>query len=95
MIHGHGLIATIAIGLAAAFFGGFLATRLRLPAIVGYLLSLTGLPARDRIVAAGGGDVAAQREQEPGGRQLRARLLRAIQFSGAPSSSRIAAKSIV
>jgi monovalent cation:H+ antiporter-2, CPA2 family len=39
MTQEHSLIATIATGLAAAFFGGFLATRLRLPAIVGYLLA--------------------------------------------------------
>ena len=39
MIHVDGLIATIAVGLVIAFFGGFVATRLRLPAIVGYLLA--------------------------------------------------------
>ena len=39
MIPEHGLVATIATGLAAAFVGGFLATRLRVPAIVGYLLA--------------------------------------------------------
>jgi K+:H+ antiporter len=33
----HGLIATITIALGAAFLGGFLASRLRLPPIVGYL----------------------------------------------------------
>ena len=33
----HGLIATITIALAAAFLGGFVATKLRLPPIVGYL----------------------------------------------------------
>jgi CPA2 family monovalent cation:H+ antiporter-2 len=33
----HGLIATIAIALGAAFLGGFIAARLRLPPIVGYL----------------------------------------------------------
>jgi CPA2 family monovalent cation:H+ antiporter-2 len=39
VIHSDGLIATIAIGLTVAFLGGFIATRLRLPAIVGYLLA--------------------------------------------------------
>jgi CPA2 family monovalent cation:H+ antiporter-2 len=39
MFHPDGLIATIAIGLVIAFVGGFVATRLRLPAIVGYLLA--------------------------------------------------------
>ena len=39
MLHGNGLILTIAVGLAVAFVGGFLATRMRLPAIVGYLLA--------------------------------------------------------
>jgi CPA2 family monovalent cation:H+ antiporter-2 len=33
----HGLIATIAIALGAAFLGGFVASKLRLPPIVGYL----------------------------------------------------------
>jgi CPA2 family monovalent cation:H+ antiporter-2 len=33
----HGLIATIAIALGVAFLGGFVATKLRLPPIVGYL----------------------------------------------------------
>jgi CPA2 family monovalent cation:H+ antiporter-2 len=33
----HGLILTIAIALGAAFLGGFVATKLRLPPIVGYL----------------------------------------------------------
>jgi len=33
----HGLIATITIALGAAFLGGFLATKVRLPPIVGYL----------------------------------------------------------
>ena len=33
----HGLIVTITIALGAAFLGGFLAARLRLPPIVGYL----------------------------------------------------------
>ncbi|HEV8536615.1 MAG TPA: cation:proton antiporter [Candidatus Limnocylindria bacterium] len=33
----HGLILTITIALGAAFVGGFLATKLRLPPIVGYL----------------------------------------------------------
>jgi CPA2 family monovalent cation:H+ antiporter-2 len=39
MVHGDGLILTIAVGLVAAFLGGFIATRLRLPSIVGYLLA--------------------------------------------------------
>jgi CPA2 family monovalent cation:H+ antiporter-2 len=38
-MHWDGLIATIAIGLGIAFLGGFIATRLGLPAIVGYLLA--------------------------------------------------------
>src|SRR2546426_980959 len=33
----HGLIATITIALGVAFLGGFLATKVRLPPIVGYL----------------------------------------------------------
>ena len=33
----HGLILTITIALGAAFLGGFLAARLKLPPIVGYL----------------------------------------------------------
>jgi CPA2 family monovalent cation:H+ antiporter-2 len=39
MSHGTELIATIAIGLTAAFVGGVVATWLRLPTIVGYLLA--------------------------------------------------------
>ncbi|MFN8533441.1 MAG: YbaL family putative K(+) efflux transporter [Dehalococcoidia bacterium] len=39
MPHNTALIATISIALVFAFVGGFLATRLRLPAIVGYLLA--------------------------------------------------------
>ena len=39
MDHGAPLIETIAIGLVAAFIGGLVATRLRLPTIVGYLLA--------------------------------------------------------
>src|SRR5438067_4904417 len=39
MLHGSGLIATISLGLVAALGGGLLAVRLRLPAIVGYLLA--------------------------------------------------------
>jgi monovalent cation:H+ antiporter-2, CPA2 family len=39
MPHETGLIATVSIALALAFAGGFIATRLRLPAIVGYLLA--------------------------------------------------------
>jgi CPA2 family monovalent cation:H+ antiporter-2 len=37
--HGGDLITTIALGLSAAFVGGFVARRLRLPSIVGYLLA--------------------------------------------------------
>src|SRR5205809_6800816 len=33
----HGLILTITIALGAAFLGGFVAARLRLPPLVGYL----------------------------------------------------------
>lgn len=39
MPHHTELIATIAIGLSAAFIGGLFALRLRLPTIVGYLLA--------------------------------------------------------
>jgi CPA2 family monovalent cation:H+ antiporter-2 len=39
VIHGDGLIATIAVGLAIAFVGGFAATHLRIPTLVGYLLA--------------------------------------------------------
>ena len=39
MTHADGLIATVAVGLGVAFIGGFVATRLRLSAIVGYLLA--------------------------------------------------------
>jgi CPA2 family monovalent cation:H+ antiporter-2 len=39
MPHETDLIATIAVGLSAAFIGGLLAQRLRLPLIVGYLLA--------------------------------------------------------
>jgi len=37
--HETSLIATIAVGLGLAFVGGFLASRLRLPPLVGYLLA--------------------------------------------------------
>jgi CPA2 family monovalent cation:H+ antiporter-2 len=37
--HDISLISTIAVSLSFAFFGGFLAARLRLPPIVGYLLA--------------------------------------------------------
>ena len=37
--HGPDLIATIAIGLGAAFVGGLLARLVKLPSIVGYLLA--------------------------------------------------------
>ena len=39
MHHNTDLIATIAVGLLAAFAGGLVANRLRLPLIVGYLLA--------------------------------------------------------
>lgn len=39
MDHSAALLETIAIGLGAAFIGGLVATRLRLPTIVGYLLA--------------------------------------------------------
>ncbi|MFN8514801.1 MAG: cation:proton antiporter [Chloroflexia bacterium] len=39
MPHNTALIATISVGLVAAFIGGFIASRLRLPPIVGYLLA--------------------------------------------------------
>ena len=39
MPHETALIATMSVALALAFIGGFLATRLGLPAIVGYLLA--------------------------------------------------------
>jgi CPA2 family monovalent cation:H+ antiporter-2 len=39
MAHDTSLIATIAVGLAFAFVGGFAAARLRLPPLVGYLLA--------------------------------------------------------
>ena len=39
MEHGSDLITTVALGLSAAFLGGFVARRLRLPSIVGYLLA--------------------------------------------------------
>ena len=39
MEHGSDLIATIALGLSAAFLAGFVARRLRLPSIVGYLVA--------------------------------------------------------
>jgi CPA2 family monovalent cation:H+ antiporter-2 len=37
--HGGDLISTIALGLSAAFVAGFIARRLRLPSIVGYLVA--------------------------------------------------------
>lgn len=39
MAHDVSLISTVAVGLALAFAGGFIAVRLGLPAIVGYLLA--------------------------------------------------------
>ena len=37
--HETALIATIAIGLAFALFGGYIAVRLHLPPLVGYLVA--------------------------------------------------------
>src|SRR4029079_10383182 len=37
--HETALIATMSVALALAFVGGFLATRLKMPAIAGYLLA--------------------------------------------------------
>jgi len=39
MHHETSLIATIAVSLTFAFIGGFIAVRLRLPPLVGYLLA--------------------------------------------------------
>ena len=39
MPHGTALIATICVSLAVAFLGGFLAVRLRLPPLIGYVLA--------------------------------------------------------
>src|SRR5215217_178077 len=39
MPHDTTLIATIAVGLTAALIGGIVATKLRLPPLVGYLLA--------------------------------------------------------
>lgn len=39
MPHDIALISTIAVSLAFAFVGGFIAVRLRLPPLVGYLLA--------------------------------------------------------
>lgn len=39
MTHGTDLLMTLAVGLGAAFVGGMLANRLRLPPLVGYLLA--------------------------------------------------------
>ncbi|UFP92871.1 YbaL family putative K(+) efflux transporter [Gloeobacter morelensis] len=39
MPHETALISTIAVGLSLAFIGGFIATRLKLPSLVGYLLA--------------------------------------------------------
>src|SRR5262245_14186057 len=39
MSHDVSLVATVAVGLALAFLGGLAAVRLRLPALVGYLLA--------------------------------------------------------
>ncbi len=39
MNHETSLLATIAVSLVFAFFGGFIAVRLHLPAIIGYLLA--------------------------------------------------------
>ena len=39
MPHDVSLVATVAVGLAFAFLGGLAAVRLRLPALIGYLLA--------------------------------------------------------
>jgi len=39
MTHENSLVATVAVGLAFALLGGFAAVRLRMPAVVGYLLA--------------------------------------------------------
>ena len=39
MDHEPVLISTIAVGLTAAFIGGLIARRIRLPAIVGYIVA--------------------------------------------------------
>ena len=39
MSHETSLIATVAVSLAFAFVGGFIAVRLRLPPVIGYLLA--------------------------------------------------------
>ena len=39
MHHDTSLLATIALGLTFAFIGGFVAVRLRLPPLVGYLVA--------------------------------------------------------
>lgn len=39
MTHENSLIATVAVGLAFALLGGFVAVRLRMPPVVGYLLA--------------------------------------------------------
>jgi CPA2 family monovalent cation:H+ antiporter-2 len=50
--HDTALIATIAVGLLAAFVGGLIANRLRLPLIVGYLLAGVAVgPFTPRFVA--------------------------------------------
>ncbi len=51
MHHETTLIATIAVSLAFAFAGGFIAVRLRLPALVGYLLAGIAVEGRNLIVA--------------------------------------------
>src|SRR3990172_4319151 len=39
MTHENSLIATVAVGLAFALLGGYVAVRLRMPPVVGYLLA--------------------------------------------------------
>lgn len=56
MPHETALIATIAMGLVAAFACGFAAIKLRLPPLVGYLLA--------RLERAGGADHATTAEQD-------------------------------
>jgi monovalent cation:H+ antiporter-2, CPA2 family len=57
--HETSLIATIAVGLALAFIGGFIASRLRLPPLVGYLLAGVAIgPFTPGFVA--DGELAAQ-----------------------------------
>ena len=56
MDHEPVLISTIAIGLTAAFIGGLIARRLRLPAIVGYIVAGVAIGPFTPGVAADTGD---------------------------------------